>query len=203
MKKQMLESVRYSLSQFGKPNKKVLEAIEKVDRIDFIEDKESAYEDIAIPITHSQTISQPSTVARMLSLLEIKKSDKILEIGTGSLWNAALLGYLGKEVTTLETIPELAKNAEEKTKKLKLKNIRVRNKDFRTLEEKFDKVIFTAGVTYSLEAIIENFAHNHLNENGILICPYRSGPLVIFKMNKGKLEKKYTEEHYVFVPLVL
>ena len=56
--------------------------------------KQRAYEDIALPLSHGQTISQPSTVARMISLLKLKKSDSVLEIGTGSGWNAALISKL-------------------------------------------------------------------------------------------------------------
>ena len=203
-KTQMLHSVRKYLSQFGKPDEKILQAIEKIDRKNFMEiNKERAYEDSAIPIGHGQTSSQPSTVARMLSLLNLKKTDKVLEIGTGSSWNAALLGYLSKKVLTLEIVSELAKISGEKIKKLGIKNVEVKQKDFRKLNQKFNKIIFTAGISPEQEQLIENFAKNHLKQNGILICPYREGHLIILKKKKTKIEKNYTEENYVFVPLIL
>ena len=201
---QMLESVKNYLSLFGKPDKKILQAIEKVDRKNFmVENKELAYEDRAISISYGQTISQPSTVARMLSLLELKKTDEVLEIGTGSAWNAALLGKLSKKVITLEIVPELAEKSEDKLKKLKIKNVEVKQKYFRNLKQKFDKVIFTAGISIKQEKILENFAENHLKENGILICPYQSGPLIILKKENEKIKKTCTKEQYVFVPLIL
>ena len=203
-KTQMFQSVQNYLSQFGEPDKKILNAIEKTDRKNFMdENKELAYDDKAIPIGHGQTISQPSTVARMLSLLELKKTDEVLEIGTGSAWNAALLGKLSKKVITLEIVPELAEKSEDKLKKLKIKNVEVKQKYFRNLKQKFDKVIFTAGISIKQEKILENFAENHLKENGILICPYQSGPLIILKKENEKIKKTCTKEQYVFVPLIL
>ena len=203
-KPQMLHSVRKYLSLFGKPDEKILQAIEKIDRKNFMEKNKSfAYLDQAISIGHGQTISQPSTVARMLSLLNLKKTDEVLEIGTGSAWNASLLGYLSKKVLTLEIVPELAKISQEKIKKLRIKNVEVKQKDFRELKQKFNKIIFTAGISPEQEQLIENFAKNYLKENGILICPYRGGHLIILKKKKTKIEKSHTEENYVFVPLVL
>jgi len=200
----MLRSVKNYLSLFGKPNEKILDVIKKIDRKNFMEKNKSfAYLDQAIPIGHGQTISQPSTVARMLSLLELKKTDEVLEIGTGSSWNATLLGYLSKKVLTLEIVKELSEIAKEKMKKLQIKNVEVKQKDFRLLKQKFNKIIFTAGISPEQEQLIENFAKNHLKENGILVCPYREGHLIILKKKKTKIEKNYTKENYVFVPLIL
>ena len=201
---QMFHSVKNYLSQFGKPDEEILQAIEKIDRKNFMEKNKSfAYLDQAISIGHGQTISQPSTVARMLSLLELKKTDEVLEIGTGSSWNAVLLGYLSKKVLTLEIVSELAKISQEKIKKLRIKNVEVKQKDFRELKQKFNKIIFTAGISLEQEQLIENFAKIHLKENGILVCPYREGPLIILKKEKNKIKKNYTHEVYVFVPLIL
>jgi len=203
-KTQMLDSVKKYLSYFGKPDKKILQAIEKTDRKDFMhKNKNLAYLDQAIPIGYGQTISQPSTVARMLSLLKLKKTDQVLEIGTGSAWNAALISKLSKKVLTLEIVKNLAEIAKNKIKKQNLENIIVKTQDFRKLKQKFNKIIFTAGIEKNQEDIIENFAKKHLKENGILICPYKSGPLIILSNKKGKIQKNYTQEHYVFVPLIL
>jgi len=200
----MLHFVREYLSKFGKPDEKILAAIDKVDRKDFmIENLELAYEDEAVPIGYQQTISQPSTVARMISLLELKKSDTVLEIGTGSLWNAAVMAQLSKKVTTLEIVNEFIERAENIIKRLKIKNIDVENLDFRQVKEEFNKIIFTAGILKNQENIIEEFAKNHLKENGILLCPYRSGPLIIMKKQKSSIIKIYTKDEYGFVPLIL
>ena len=203
-KKEMLHSVRDYLSKFGKPDEKILAMIDKVDRKDFmIENLELAYEDEAVPIGYQQTISQPSTVARMISLLELKKSDTILEIGTGSLWNAAVMAQLSKKVTTLEIVNEFIERAENIIKRLKIKNIEVKNMDFRKVDEKFNKIIFTAGISKNEEDTIEEFAKNHLKENGILLCPYRSGQLIVMKKQKSSIIKIYTKDEYGFVPLIL
>jgi len=204
----MINSVRSYLSQFGRVNKDVLKAIDEVDRMYFIngngdkEIKKLAYENEAVPIGYKQTISQPSTVARMLSLLELKKSDTVLEIGTGSCWNAALLALLSKKVVTFEIIEQLVDRAKEKISELGIKNIDIRFGDYTKVKEKFDKIIFTAGISKHQEEFLEEFAKQHLNESGILLCPYREGPLIILKKVNGKIQKTTTKEEYMFVPLI-
>ena len=202
----MLQSVYDYLLLFGEVDKNILEAMKKIDRKDFMDiNKEFAYVDNAMSIGYGQTISQPSTVARMLSLLKLKKGDFVLEIGTGSGWNAGLISYLVKsgKVKSLEIVKELAERSRNKIKELEIKNIEIKEEDFRKLKEKFDKIIFTAGILHSEENIIENFAQGHLNENGILVCPHQSGPLIIIKKKQGRIKKDYTNEEYGFVPLVL
>lgn len=201
----MIHSVKSSLSlfRFGEYEKEILTSMLKINRKDFIPENYSylAYSDNALPIGEMQTISQPSTVARMIQLLDIEKNSEILEIGTGSGWNAALLSRLGKSVLTLEINHNLAEKA--KTKLLKYPNIEVREEDFRLLNQKFNKIIFTAGISENNEEIIKNFAEKCLNEKGILICPFSSGPLIIIKKENGKINKKYTQDEYAFVTLVL
>ncbi len=206
--KNMLASVRNYLLNFGEVDDRIIEGMSKIDRKDFMpyEMKEKAYVDTAMPIGNGQTISQPSTVARMLSLLELKEGDKVLEIGTGSGWNAALIAYVIGEkgkVISLEIYDELIEKAKSVIKKLKIKNIETINKNFLELKDNFDKIIFTAGISPGDEEIIKKFAEENLNEKGILVAPFRSGPLIIFKKEKGRISKRYTEEEYVFVPLVL
>lgn len=211
----MLESVGEYLRRFGRlteNEKRILEAISFVDRKFFMPaGKENlAYLDEAIGIEEGQTISQPSTVARMLSLLQLKETDNVLEIGTGSCWNACLIArILGKgkcrgKITSLELHDKLIMKAKQRQKKLKIKNLEIKKEDFRKVKEKFDKIIFTAGITSEKEKIIEELAQEKLNKNGILVCPFQAGPLIIItKDKKGKLTKTYTTEEYVFVPLVL
>jgi protein-L-isoaspartate(D-aspartate) O-methyltransferase len=203
-KKEMIESVNKYLSHFGEPDKKILNAIQEVDRKKFMEfNKQLAYEDEAIPIDKGQTISQPSTVARMISLLELKKSDTVLEIGTGSAWNAALMAHLAKKIITYEIVEQLINKAKKRLKRLNIKNIEIRQGNFRKAKEKFDKITFTAGVIRKDEHKIDNFAKTHLKNNGILVCPFRSGPLIIIKKKNNKLIKNYSQEQYGFVPLIL
>ena len=79
----------------------------------------------------------------------------------------------------------------------------MKNQDFRKLKKKFDKIIFTAGILRGQEEFIEDYARWHLNDGGILVCTYRLGSLIIIKKKNKELEKNYTKEEYVFVPLVL
>ena len=203
-KQSMLKSVENYLSKFGEPDKRILNAMNKINRKDFVEYKKIAYLDESIYIGHGQTISQPSTIARMLSLLKLKKGESVLEIGTGSGWNITLIAYLvypGK-VLSLEIIKELAGKAKKSIKKYKLKNIVIKEEDFRKLKQKFNKIIFTAGISFYQEKEIESFGESHLKQNGILVCPYESGPLLILKKINNKIKKTYTKEEYRFVPLI-
>ncbi len=192
--------------------KRILKAMVKVDRKYFV--SKNYYIDTALPIGKGQTISQPSTVARMLFLLKIKKQNKILEIGTGSGWNTCLLAFLSEKVVSLEIIEDLLENAEKNIEKLKKKlreedrkklgEIELINKnilkDYEKWQEKYDKIIITAGISEKQEEKIKELAEKLLKNKGRLICPYREGPVIIFDKNK-KLEKKLTREDYIFVPL--
>ncbi len=203
----MIESVRNYLIGFGDCEERILQAMDKIDRRDFLpeEDKTSAYVDGALSIGYRQTISQPSTVARMLSLLKLNENDNVLEVGTGSGWNACLLGFIVKwgKVTSTEVFDELVVRAKKKISDAGLKNVEILVEDFRLLNKKFDKIIFTAGIDLSQGKIIVDFAEGHLMEGGILICPYQEGPLMILRKSNGKIEKSYTRESYGFVKLNL
>ena len=102
------------LRQKGIKDERVLAAVQKVPRHVFFDDALliHAYEDKAFPIGEGQTISQPFTVAFQTEKLEIKPGDKVLEIGTGSGFQAAILSQLAKEVHTIERLPNLSKKAE-------------------------------------------------------------------------------------------
>lgn len=201
----MIDSVRKYLSLFGEVDNRILNAMKQVNRKAFVKNPEQAYIDYAFEIGRGQTISQPSTVARMLSLLELEKKDNVLEIGTGSGWNAALIANLVKpgKVVSLEILDELVDFSKKNLKRAHSKKVEVLKKDFRELSEKFDKIMFTAGIEKNQEKIIENYTRGHLKDGGILICPYIEGPIIIFKKISSKLTKKLTSESYIFVPLVL
>jgi protein-L-isoaspartate(D-aspartate) O-methyltransferase len=203
-KKDMLNSVEKTLKIFGfnEKDKEILEAMNFVDRKNFV-DSDSVYLDTSIYIGYGQTISQPSTVARILKLLDLEKGNNVLEVGGGSGWNAALIGFLvgnSGKVLSLEIIDELIKKSGENLKKAKIENVEIRKGNFRFLIEQFDRIIFSAGI--SNEQKIEEFIFKHLKDNGTGIVPFQSGPLIVFKKSNNKLIKDYTQEHYAFVKLI-
>ncbi|MEM4330839.1 MAG: protein-L-isoaspartate(D-aspartate) O-methyltransferase [Candidatus Pacearchaeota archaeon] len=186
-------------------NFEIIEAIKKVDRKDFVPPtlKESAYENAPLPIGHGQTISQPYIVALMLQKLELKKGEKVLEIGTGSGWNAALISKLvGKngEVYTIERIKELYEEA--KKRLLTFKNVQLFYGDgSKGLREyaPFDKIIITAAISEIPLEIKEQ-----LKEGGMIIAPVGSTQIQKLVRLK-KIKKGYIEESIcdvVFVPLI-
>lgn len=208
-KKQMLESVKNYISKFDGDYKEILGAMKSVDRKYFVskEFENSAYVDNALPTTKGQTISQPSTVARMIQILNLKKGERVLEIGTGSGWNASLIAHIigdnGKVVST-EVFEELAEIARKNIKKASVKNVEVVVKDFRKFSGNFDKIIFTAGISgKEQEELISDFAKASLNTDGILVCPHRIGPFLVIKKQKNeKIKKSFSDDEYVFVPLL-
>ena len=181
-----------------------LEVIEKVDRKDFIPEKNSneVYEDRPLSIGYGQTISQPYTVAFMLQELELKRGDKVLEIGTGSGWNAALISHIiGEEgkIYSAEIIKELAEKAEEKLKNYK--NIIVLNTDAsHGLAEyaPYNKIILTAAPNKLAEEFKEQLA-----DGGILLAPVGEYAQQLIKIVREGNQFTETENgDFIFVPLV-
>ena len=107
---------------------RVVAAMERVPREEFVpgESRHLAYEDHPLPIGEDQTISQPFIVALMLEALELRRSDRVLEVGTGSGYQAALLGELAREVVTVERIDSLASTARERLGSLGYRNVTVK-----------------------------------------------------------------------------
>ena len=137
------------LRESGIVDSKVLSAIEKIPRENFITEnfRNQAYENIALPISENQTISQPFIVAKMTQLLQLKKSHKVLEIGTGSGYQCAILSLLSRRVYTIERIKLLLIKAEKIFSTLKLTNIVTKYADGNLGWKEqipFDRVIFTA-----------------------------------------------------------
>ena len=152
-------------------NSKILEAMEKIDRARFVpaELQSQAYFDEPLPIGFGQTISQPYTVAFMLQALELKSGLKVLEIGTGSGWNAALISYLIKpgKLYTFEIVKPLAKQAKEKLKSYQ--NIKVISGNALIESKKYapyDRIILTAAPSQIPEIFKQQLA-----ESGILLAP--------------------------------
>jgi len=120
--------IQHGIIDNGIEDKNVIIAMRKVERHVFIpdEDKNLAYWNIPLPIGNKQTISQPYIVAYMIEKLCLNKNSKVLEIGAGSGYAAAILGEIVKEVYGVEIIPSLAKNAAKTLKKLKYNNISIK-----------------------------------------------------------------------------
>src|SRR5262249_53235095 len=112
-------------------NKRVLAAMAKVPRHDFVPPAKRAlaYSDGPLPIGHEQTISQPYIVALMTQLIDPKPGQRVLEVGTGSGYQAAVLAELVQDVYSIELIPELAQSAAKRLKDLGYKNVQVRAGD--------------------------------------------------------------------------
>lgn len=203
LRKQMVEE---QLIKRGIDDDLVLEAFKKIKREKFIPEnnKKYAYADGAQLIAAGQTISQPYIVAVMLEALEVKKTDRVLEIGTGSGYAAALLAEIAAEVYTVERIEELAVQAEELLKELGYQNIRVKFGDGSLGWEKFapyDSILVSAAAPYVPQNLIEQ-----LSTGGKIVIPVGKRNevqrlKVLTKKFNGKVKEKELE--YVrFVPLI-
>lgn len=189
----------------GVKDERVLTALGAVPREEFVpaEQRPSAYEDRPLPIGHGQTISQPSLAAMMTELLELKPGDKVLEIGTGSGYQAAILAELTDQVYTIEIIPELAKTAKATLVRLGYKAVRVKAGDgYLGWPEHapFDAIIVTCAPDHVPKPLKEQ-----LKERGRMVIPV--GPettvqtLYLLKKHKGKLTSTAIVP-VKFVPLV-
>jgi protein-L-isoaspartate(D-aspartate) O-methyltransferase len=166
------DMVNYQIIARGINDKKVIEAMKKVPREDFVDNdaKDEAYEDRPLPVGFGQTISQPYIVALMTESLELKGNEKVLEIGTGSGYQAAVLAEIVKNVYTIEIVKSLY----ERTKILlsRYKNIKIELRDGYNgwkEYEPFDRIIVTAAAEKIPPPLIAQ-----LKEGGIMIIP--SGP---------------------------
>ena len=159
------------LRELGISDSKTLSALEKIPREIFIPKtfRNQAYENIALPIADEQTISQPLVVALMTEALELTKSHKVLEIGTGSGYQTSILSLLSRRIYTIERIKSLLVNAENNFKLLKLSNIVSKHADGNLGWKEqipFDRIIFTAATKEISNSII-----NHIKEKGIIVAP--------------------------------
>ncbi len=171
-----------------------LNAMLEVPRHEFVPDdlKNRAYDDGPLPIGEEQTISQPYIVAYMTQSLNLKPSDKVLEIGTGSGYQAAVLAKIVNSVHTIEIVEKLGLRAEKKLQELGYTNVDVKIGDgYHGWPEKspFDAIIITAGAQTIPPALIEQ-----LNDGGRLIMPQgRTSSvqhLVLVTKSKGLLKTK-------------
>lgn len=155
--------VETQLMSRGIKDPRVLEAMRKVPRHMFVDEalQEQAYSDHPMPIGDKQTISQPYIVALMTETLQLKGDEKVLEIGTGSGYQAAILGELAERVFSIERYPNLAYRANQILQKLGYKNIIVRVADG-TIgwpdEAPFDAIMVTAGAPRVPQPLVDQLA---------------------------------------------
>ena len=188
----------------GISDRNTLDAMRKVKRHLLVPwvSRRAAYSDHPLPIGYGQTISQPYIVALMTEKLEVKKGQKILEIGTGSGYQAAVLAEIGANVRTMEIVKELAKSASKKLKEIGYQNVKVRYGDgyFGWEEEgPFDAIIVTAAANHIPPPLLAQ-----LKDGGRLIIPVGSTTyyqtLTLVTKIKGKKEVEHISG-VVFVPM--
>ena len=171
----------------------VLNAMRKVPRHEFIPKKfiKSAYDDNPLPIGEGQTISQPYIVAFMTEKLGLSRQDTVLEIGTGSGYQAAVLAEIAAKVYTIEIVESLSKQAGEVLKKLGYKNVELKCGDgYQGWPEKapFDGIIVTAAPDHIPQPLVDQ-----LKKGGRMIIPvgeYYQELVLITKNNKGSISRK-------------
>lgn len=190
-RKQMVEK---QIKDRGIEDKNVLKAMRFIPRHEFIPEtyRKMAYGDHPVPIGYDQTISQPYIVAIMTELLNLKPNNRVLEIGTGSGYQAAVLSKIVGEVYSIEIVPELAKRAEKTLKRLDYKNVKVKAGDgFLGWPEHapFDAIIVTCAPPEIPPPLLEQ-----LNEGGRLVIPIGEqwSPQKLIRATKkdGKIKRK-------------
>jgi protein-L-isoaspartate(D-aspartate) O-methyltransferase len=196
--------VEYQIASRGIKDPKVISAMRKVPRHLFLP-KESwpyAYVDSPVRIGCGQTISQPYIVALMTELLEVEQDHRVLDIGTGSGYQAAILGELTKEVHSIERHPDLANLAEQRLQALGYENVSVHIGDGTQgfpPRAPYDRIIVAAAAPSVPDALLDQ-----LNEGGRLVIPVGkrfSQQLEVWD-RRGEKFKKSTNIPVIFVPLI-
>ncbi len=196
--------VKEQIESRGIKNKRLLEVMRRVPRHLFVPEnlRNEAYNDYPLPIEEEQTISQPYIVAIMTDLLGLKGKEKVLEIGTGSGYQAAILAHLCREVYTIEIIEKLASSAQERLKKMGYENIFVKwgdGFDGWPQYAPFDHIIITCAIPQIPPPLLAQ-----LKDGGKICAPYERTPgvqtLTVFKKVGAKIDTQYID--YVrFVPM--
>jgi protein-L-isoaspartate(D-aspartate) O-methyltransferase len=199
------DMVTRQLRRRGIRDERVLEAMATTPREEFVPGVPTslAYDDRALPIDAGQTISQPYMVARMTELLRVEPGDRILEIGTGSGYQAAVLARLGAKVTTVERLPDLAEGARAKLRELEIEGVDVRLGDGSNGEPDgapWEGIIVTAAAPAIPDPLREQ-----LEVGARLVIPV--GPryqqdLVVVERRGPNDWQEWSDGAVVFVPLV-
>jgi protein-L-isoaspartate(D-aspartate) O-methyltransferase len=185
--------VQQQLVTRGIKDARVLAAMAKVPREEFVppESRADSYEDGPLPIGHAQTISQPYIVAFMTEQLRPKRSDRVLEIGTGSGYQAAILAELVSEIYSIEIIEPLAKNAEATLQRLGYKNVHAKVGDgYRGWPEHapFDAITVTCAPDHVPQPLTDQ-----LKEGGRMIIPvggFGNQELYLLEKKNGQLQRR-------------
>lgn len=191
------------LREKGVTSPRVLEAVARVPRHRFVSEALgfSAYRDHTLPIGHGQTASKPSIVGRMIQALWLTGNERVLEIGTGSGYQTALLAELVSEVVSVERIKELSLRAREILIRLNYTNTKVINTgDFMGVDGLFDAVVVSAGADEMPEGILSK-----VRTGGVLVIPLGKGEEHSIRRFMKKSESDIIEEELgraTFVPLV-
>ncbi len=201
LREQLVEEIRGK----GITDEKVLNALRKIPRHLFFFDRsleKFAYVDKAFPIESGQTISQPYTVALQTSLLAVEKNDKILEIGTGSGYQAAVLGALGARIFTIERQQELYIRTKKLLASFHYPIMTYYGDGYKGLPQlaPFDKVILTAAAPYIPRTLLEQ-----MKVGGILVAPVENGEqqemIKITKLSETEFEQS-RHGACAFVPML-
>jgi protein-L-isoaspartate(D-aspartate) O-methyltransferase len=188
----------------GITDRRILDAMTEIPRHLFVPEtyRTAAYDDGPLPIGEGQTISQPYIVALMTDMLEIGPDDRVLEIGGGSGYQAAILGKLAREVVTIERLPDIAALARRNLEKVGVSNVTVVEGNGTlgyTEGAPFDGIIVTAAAPEVPEALIEQLA-----EGGRLVIPVGSKAMQLLEKVVKKDGQIVRTSHggVMFVPLI-
>ncbi len=201
--KYIRESFAASLSGSGVSSPRVLEMMRRVPRHRFVSEalRYNAYKDVSLPIGFGQTVSRPSVIARMVEALDLKGRERVLEIGTGSGYQSAILAGLCGYLVTVERIGELKRRAERLLNSLNYRNIGfIHSDDFNAARGAFDSIIVAAGADILPEDIL-----NKLEDGGRLVIPVSNGSgHTIRKIIKVRGYETTTEDigEATFVPYI-
>jgi protein-L-isoaspartate(D-aspartate) O-methyltransferase len=198
------EQMVRDLVAHGIRDPRVLEAMRRVPRHLFVREhlRSQSYGDHALPIAAQQTISQPYIVARMTELLGVEAGHKVLEIGTGSGYQTAILALLAKRVYSLERIAELAHQAIERIRALGLGNVKIQAFDGTvgwSEAAPFDRILVTAGAPSAPPALLDQLA-----VGGRMVIPEgdrETQRLVVYEKSERGLRRRVGEA-VAFVPLI-
>jgi protein-L-isoaspartate(D-aspartate) O-methyltransferase len=208
----MLESIRreakFTANYTGRAqfSEAVMQAMHDVDRLDFVPAhyENQAYDNAPLPIGHGQTISQPYIVALMTDLLDLTAQSTVLEIGTGSGYQAAILARLAKQVYSIERVPALAEAATQRLHQLGYHNVEVRCGDgYYGWQEKapFAAIIVTAAASHIPQSLVEQ-----LTPGGRLIIPvgqqYQPQQLLLVTKTQAGIPQTQSVLDVAFVPLI-
>ena len=194
------------LKEKGITNKNILSAIKKVPRALFVNKNSAqwAYENIALPAECEQTISQPYVIAYMIDCLNLKKTDKVLEIGTGTGYQAAIISHLCQKIYTIEIFDKLFNQAKINMEKLKIKNIIYKLGN--GLNGWGEKILFDAIIVSAASKEIPPKLLQNLKNNGKLIIPQKypleNQKLILIEKNSENNFKKEELFDVKFVPLL-